>query len=209
MILTHSNKHTDQHKTIRTVLPGMVLAAVFAVTPGGLRAQNGDAIMIDVSECIRIVSAIGRFACYEQQTEAVMRSGMPVERTQTPPRRAPVERQTQSAPAQNDDDAVAVQDNGTSSVDTFGSRSPASSPQVVQNEKGDEVLLDTIASLVEREPNRWLITLTGGQVWYQANSKRFRLREGMQVRIYPSPFGSSYRLAADEINGFIQVNRVE
>ena len=58
-------------------------------------------------------------------------------------------------------------------------------------------------------PGEGFIDVDGGQVWYQINSKRFRLREGMQVRIYPSPFGGSFRLSASNMNGFIQVRRIQ
>jgi len=93
----------------------------------------------------------------------------------------------------------------------FGRTTPstAGSARLEENGEGAQVLYDKVLSLREREPGRWLITLESGQVWYQTNSQRFRLREGMEVRIYPSPLGGSWRLSISGINGFIQVRRVE
>jgi hypothetical protein len=213
-------KEISNHRCISRAYPVIalpVLAVVFFMSPGALQAQVSDPVMVDVSECIRITSAVGRFACYEEKAGEVMRAGMPPEdNTQTPVRQAPpvVEAAGNPEPQQavggNDDDAQpAPQETVSNQAESFGDRPPAASVgRIIRNGDGEDELIDTIAELVEREPNRWLITLAGGQVWYQANSKRFRLREGMQVRIYPSPLGGSYRLSAQEKNGFIQVSKV-
>src|SRR5690606_31006763 len=94
---------------------------------------------------------------------------------------------------------------GAVTVDDFGKVS-AGQAQVIADSAGTQELHDTIAGLQEREPGRWLITLESGQVWYQTNSGRIRLRKGMEVRIYPSPLGGSFRLAGtDSTTGFVQV----
>ena len=80
-------------------------------------------------------------------------------------------------------------------------------PYVVENDKGEEELIGRVTSL-DKGPNGWIITLEQGQVWRQMISKRFQLREGQQVRIYPTIWGKSYRLTLVDGGGFIQVERV-
>lgn len=92
-------------------------------------------------------------------------------------------------------------------MDRFGVEPPARSRLEKLND-GNRELISTITALQERVPGRWLITLENGQVWYQTNSKRLRLEQDMEIRIYPSPMGGSFRLSASERNGFIQVDRV-
>jgi hypothetical protein len=67
----------------------------------------------------------------------------------------------------------------------------------------------TIAALREIAPNRFLITMTDGQVWRQTRSEIYPLQVGTRVRIYPTRWGSSYRLTVEELRGFIQVDRVQ
>lgn len=80
-------------------------------------------------------------------------------------------------------------------------------PQVVVNDKGKEELIGRVTSL-DKGPNGWIITLEHGQVWRQMISKRFQLREGQEVRIYPTMWGKSFRLTLVDGAGFIQVERI-
>ena len=66
----------------------------------------------------------------------------------------------------------------------------------------------TITSLKLRAPNQYLITLDSGQVWSQQVAERYALHVGQQVRVYESKWGSSERLEADGVKGFIQVELV-
>ena len=66
----------------------------------------------------------------------------------------------------------------------------------------------TITSLKVRAPNLYLITLDSGQVWSQQVAERYALRVGQRVRVYESKWGSSKRLEADGVKGFIQVELV-
>ena len=80
--------------------------------------------------------------------------------------------------------------------------------RVVENEDGREELRDVVTD-IETYRNMLTITLASGQVWRQTHTRRFNLREGDEVRIYPSAWGESYRLETDRLNGFIQVGRVQ
>ena len=66
----------------------------------------------------------------------------------------------------------------------------------------------TITALKLRAPNQYLITLDSGQVWSQQVAERYALRVGQRVRVYESKWGSSKRLEADGVKGFIQVELV-
>jgi hypothetical protein len=83
-----------------------------------------------------------------------------------------------------------------------------SDARVVEGDAGSE-LIDTVASLQQTGPSRWLITLTSGQQWQQMISKRYSLEVGDEVRIYPTRWGSSFRLSSERAGGYIQVERVD
>jgi hypothetical protein len=91
-------------------------------------------------------------------------------------------------------------------VRSFGKESPA---RVVDTEEGREELQDRIEDLRMGLPDRWIVTLASGQVWRQTVTGAFNLRKGMEVRIYPTRWGKGYRLSAQGVNGFIQVERVK
>jgi hypothetical protein len=89
---------------------------------------------------------------------------------------------------------------------TFG-KTPA---QVVKGSDGQQELLATVAALKSApQGGSWIITLSNGQVWRQTIPEPFNLKEGYAVRIYPSRWGTAYRLSAQQIHGFIQVERVD
>lgn len=67
-------------------------------------------------------------------------------------------------------------------------------------------LVDTIAAL-DKRPDGWVVTLQNGQIWQQHVSRRYELRVGQQVRIYPTIFGGGYKLTAPGKGGFIYVKR--
>jgi hypothetical protein len=96
---------------------------------------------------------------------------------------------------------AAAQENA---VGTFGRTAAESSARVVDGE-----LIDTVAGLEQIGPSLWLITLKGGQQWQQMISKRYTLAVGDEVRIYPTRWGNSFRLASERAGGYIQVERVD
>jgi hypothetical protein len=65
-----------------------------------------------------------------------------------------------------------------------------------------------VTELHETVPNAWLITLDNGQVWRQNIPQRFALKPGQRVTLRGTKWGSSYRLSAEAMNGFIQVEQV-
>jgi len=92
--------------------------------------------------------------------------------------------------------------------DSFG-RGDSQSAKVVENEKGEQELRDTVASFRFYVSNKLEITLESGQVWRQADSKPFMLKAGDTVRIYSAFWGDNYRLSNDRLKSFIQVRRID
>ena len=80
--------------------------------------------------------------------------------------------------------------------------------QAERAEAAENEIIATIAALRERQPNAWLITLDNGQMWDQVRPQWYPLRRGQRVRLYPTNWGSSYRLSEFTQGGYIQVQRV-
>jgi hypothetical protein len=81
-------------------------------------------------------------------------------------------------------------------------------PQQSHDASTETEWLGSITTLTQRIPYRHLITLDTGQVWEQALNERYALRVGQRVRIYKTRWGAHYRLEAEGLNGFIQVDPV-
>jgi hypothetical protein len=182
---------------------GMVLAAQTGL------AQPARQILVDIAPCVGLASAVERLDCYDRlgrvagQAEPAADSNLPA--AAVPPASALTPEPLAQAAAAPEAESPEAQ------VTEFGRNSPAAEARVLVNAEGGQELLDEIVELRERVPGRWLITLASGQVWYQDNSQRMRLRKGMQVRIYPSPLGGAWRMARADggQSGFIQVSRIE
>ena len=84
----------------------------------------------------------------------------------------------------------------------------AAAAQAEAGDGGDEVT-GTIAAMRQRIPNSFVITLEDGQIWEQTMPKRYPLRPGLQVRIYPTSWGDSWRLTGVDLHGHIQVRRIQ
>lgn len=164
--------------------------------------------------CERFSDRDQRLACLEEALEAATDNDPQEQAPATapvPPREtvdnAPTQPPADSAPptAAGDQPDSSPATASTERVETFG----ISRPRVAENEEGDEELHDTVTELDEIRPNQWRIALASGQVWFQVHPKRFNLREGFPVRIYPSDWGDNFRLDTEELSGFIQVRRLE
>ncbi len=158
-------------------------------------AQPNSNMQVDVSRCVIMTNVEQRHECFDEITSHLRSDDAAIQ--------VPV-----SSPVRTAEVSLPVADiTNETAVSEFGLES--SKAEIASNDDGDAELHDTIAELEEREPGRWLVTLVSGQVWYQETTGRVRLKKGMKVRLYPSSFGKSYRLAADEINAVIQVRRIK
>jgi hypothetical protein len=101
---------------------------------------------------------------------------------------------------------------GQEEIDDFGrsteTANSSQSTRIVEGDEGQKELIDTIASIRQIGQGMSVITLSSGQKWQQMITKRYFLKEGEEVRIYPTIWGNSYRLTSKRLGGFIQVKRV-
>ena len=139
--------------------------------------------------CAALQNDTERLACYDARERQRMLDAIPVAK--------PEGRSTKVAPER----AERPQPPAAGSNDDFGKPQP-------QIPRGRE-LVDRIASIHFNEVRERYITLENGQVWKQVIDKRYELRAGQTVRIYPTRWGSDYRLSVEDLNGFIQVQRIE
>lgn len=77
-----------------------------------------------------------------------------------------------------------------------------------EDEPETQEVVSTVAALNEIQPGRLEITLANGQVWRQANTERYPLQVGHEVRVYPTRFGNLFRLVSVKLRSFVQVERV-
>ena len=196
-----------------------VAVAVAAIT-GGLAgvqpalAQDSDRLAVDLGECVDLQSPEERFECYENRVEAARREPSDAAPPPEPQSRSEARPRAPAAPAPQGDRPSA----GSARAQSAPRQDAAPAPRNAQRSDSDEAredaeerteLIGTIAALRETVPNSYLITLENGQVWRQMRPRSFyNLQVGHRVRIYPTGWGKSYRLTVDELNGFIQVERI-
>lgn len=171
----------------------------------------------EFTDCRSITDRQARYACYDR-IEASENRGV-VELDKPAPRANPDNLPVISLPSRNRElvsDTPAAesqqgsdQDNSKQEIEDFG-RNTASgnSSRIVEGDEGQKELIDTIASIRPLGQGLSVITLSNGQKWQQMITKRYFLKEGEEVRIYPTIWGSSYRLTSERLGGFIQVKRV-
>jgi len=203
------------NKTLPCSLCMLVSVAVFA-------ADNTDAVIMDASPCLDIVSPIERLACFEERANAAQGRGtaipqqnLPVvsiprasrqQPAQSPPQAPP---QVESQPASETPQEVARETDHASTPQADSVENRFGLPEEKVNEKAQaNELIARVAEIKELGRNRFLITLENGQVWEQMQTRRFALAEGDEVRIYPTRWGSSYRLSSQSHKGYIQVQRL-
>ena len=225
MKITRTHRSGTGHSSL--VLAGMFLAmgTMGMATQGN--AQNAGSMMVDVGPCIRLESAIQRFACYEQQVENTLTGSnqafrpLVVPGSSTPAAPAPAPAASGTLPPTGQ---TAQMPPSAPMPAPATSTAPAPAPAVTSNDpeasfglseartrQRDEVreLHSTITALEETVPYAYLITLANGQVWRQTTpDSSYRLQVGHNVRIYPSGWGSNYRLSAEPLRGFVQVERI-
>jgi len=189
--------------------------------------QPVSAQVVDISECRALEDAQARFACFENlvdepepqaptaATSSASDSGQEVVNQPTPVRppvttnlpvlSIPRTAQPAPAPAAAPETAVSADEE----VASFGTSSNPGNARIVQGEGDTTELIDTVAKIEEFMRSRWTITLESGQVWRQVQARRYNLKKGDSVRIYPTMWGSSYRMTAERLSGYIQVQRIE
>jgi len=157
-------------------------------------AQEQGGVTIDARRCLELQSPDERLACFETQVGEAQGRGS----TAPPPAAAPapaVVPAPAAVPAPRTQQPIPTVD----VAELPGQGAPADKP-------GQSEWVGTITALRQREPDQYVITLDGGQVWQQRGAERYPLRVGQRVRINQTRFG--LRLQADGVNGFIYVARI-
>jgi len=182
-------------------------AALTVVVGTALAVHTGNAqdtpasLTIDVGDCLNLKSPGARFDCYERHVEAAKAANRPASNAAPQPDVATAAPTPAASPASTAAATAASASATGSSTDTAGfpqRSSPPPPPEIVA----------TVTELHETVPNALLITLDNGQVWRQNIPQRFALKPGQRVTLHGTKWGSSFRLSADALNGFIQVERV-
>jgi hypothetical protein len=182
-------------------------------------AQGANRVIVDVTECINLVSPEDRYACYEHRVaEAVPQNDATASPRQAESRDVdtPLDRpETPSAEAGEAAVSSAEPDRQVApdvTPDADESRSRRRAEPAVDARPNDEIepedIIATVTELRQTVPNSYVITLDNGQVWRQRRPKRYPMRPGQAVKIYPSRWGNSFRLTAADLNGFIEVERI-
>lgn len=212
----------------RRRLTGPILLTLLALTgatigaPESMAQAQEQAVIDAIKQCSQLADAAARYACFDQATAAAglrpggAAAGAPAQSPRAPGAATTQSRIPASPPRPAEPAAPPAAPPAPAPTAAEGSRPgapfdpPAVEARRQATEGGEEnSYRDRIVDLREREPGKWLITLESGQQWYQVESKRYALGKGMDVRIYPGLFGSSWRLSADELKGFVQVRRVK
>ena len=182
---------------------GVIVVATSAVAGlGAARAQESGKVMIDVADCIKLAVPEARLACYESRVAAVFgeRAAQAAVARPAAPAVAAV------APTRAPEPAPPAAEPVRSGSDRQSRREESNRAAAADPPAND--IVGRVQDLREVFPNAWQITLENGQVWRQSVSKHFDLRAGAQVKIYATHWGGAYRLSADNLNGYIQVERV-
>jgi len=173
-------------------------------------AQDAPAsLTIDVGDCLTLKSPGTRFDCYERHVEAAKAANRPASNAAPqpdvataaptpPPSVTPVTDPVPIAAATTSSASASAMGSSTDTAGFPQRSSPPLPPEIVA----------TVTELHETVPNALLITLDNGQVWRQNIPQRFALKPGQRVTLHGTKWGSSFRLSADALNGFIQVERV-
>ena len=159
-------------------------------------------LTIDESSCVSIRSAIERLDCYDGLADQARQIHSDREAIDLSEPEAAV---VKSSPVK---EQVPVTEKTIDQTNRVTEENFGLLREKREDEKDLVELHSTISKLREYSPGRYLITLENGQVWRQMVAERYRLRKGHNVRIYPTRWGESFRLSAEGLKGFIQVERV-
>ena len=187
------------------------VGAAICLGPNAARTQGAPAsVTIDVGDCATLKAPDERLACFDRHVEEakLTRDASPAPATSAVPSPAAAPQAGVVAPAPA---AAAAPSGAAGAAAIAGASAPPPPPQTAPpatSASAPAVIVATVTDLHETVPNAWLITLDNGQVWRQNIPQRFALKPGQRVTLHGTRWGASYRLSADALNGFIQVERV-
>lgn len=206
----------------RSVLSLAMLGSAVGLLASVPASAQDAPVMIDASICLKFETSVERLVCFEEQAKAAAgnagssQGNLPVLRIERSNAQTPAPAAAPAAPRSQGGSAAPAPQAATAPAEESRVVSAPADPVAsfglpedeAKSEVKDRELHATIESFRELAPNQYLITLTNGQVWRQMRPDFYNIREGHQVRIYPTRWGSAYRLTVEELKGFIQVERV-
>jgi len=165
--------------TANAALLGILLPVQLAL------GQDSGTVTVDVEHCFELESAAARRTCFGAQVDEVLEERGSTESDQP----------SQTIEAGSAADAPTVVESRESETDDGDG-------------DGDGEYFGTIVAMRERLPSSYVITLDNGQIWQQTEPKKYPLRPGLEVRIYPTRWGGRHRLSGVGSGGHIQVQRL-
>ena len=169
-----------ENKGMLTRTISLLAASAAMLASHQASSQAPGTVTVDVAQCFELESDAARRDCFAAEVDAVLEK-----------------RESEPQPA----------------VQPPAAEPPASEPRRAQSDQPaqpeQQEFFGTITAVQERMPNAYVITLDNGQVWQQVQPEMYLLRPGIEVRIYPTRWGESYRLSAKGAGRYIQVRRVQ
>lgn len=186
--------------TFRTLTACGILPILIFCAPLLAYAQVSQVGNTELGECASIIEDSARLACYDEYARGV----------RSPPANhdANNDRLIQGNERIREEIARLRKENegGQStrySPENFG----VNQLNLIERDDGRKEFVGRIAD-IKSSPSGWIVTLEQGQIWRQMIAKRFDLKKGQEVRIYPTRWGKDFRLKAENNSGYIQVERI-
>ena len=191
----------------RAALALVAVIGSFGATQIAL-AQAAAGVTIEVGDCVKLQAPEERLACYERQVDAAEKRRATHAGDSPAAASAPQAAPLPAAPATS---AATAPSAGRRTANTPGrhaERDPPEDNSAQDKYEQTSTIVAMVAALKQTVPNAYLITLDNGQVWRQNYPQWYPLQPGQRVTLSGTRWGGSYHLRSDELQGFIQVERV-
>jgi len=198
-----------KHDTTGGTLERAALALVAVL--GGVGAtqvalgQAAAGVTIEVGDCVKLQAPDERLACYERLVNAAEKRRAAQAGDSPPAASAPQAAPAPPAPAAT---APSAARRTANTAGRGAEHDPPADHSPPDKSEQTQTIVATVAALKQTLPNAYLITLDNGQVWRQNYPQWYPLQPGQRVTLSGTRWGGSYRLSSDELQGFIQVERV-
>lgn len=190
------------------------IAALLVAQPA--LSEESRTVTVDVGRCFELESAAARRDCFAAQVDEVLEEHAAAESDRRSAiSEEPKSPEPESLESESLRDPADIEQQGSATEPPARRerrRQRVAEESAAARHDGDaerEEFFGTIKDIEERLPNAYLITLEDGQVWQQVQPQMYPLRPGLEVRIYSTNWGESYRLVGTGIGRYIQVRRVQ
>ncbi|HUF73939.1 MAG TPA: hypothetical protein VMR74_13685 [Gammaproteobacteria bacterium] len=188
MITRAANEGIAGRNPVSAITAAALLVAAWSTCPA--LGQDRGEVTVDVERCLELESAEEQQACFGAQVNQVLQE------------RSSAEAEVSTR------DSEADRDRETRDQASRAAEQPLARA-AEEADSYDVEYSGTIVEMREYMPSAYIIRLDNGQIWEQTEPKRYPLRPGLEVRIYPTRWGTRYRLTGLDSGGHIQVRRVQ